>query len=138
MPVRAIKKIELGLAGSKVGQLAIRVPQAIIHSIRLRRGDIFVCEFKNHFNGEQKLIREINETIEVPCRHDWFGYDDYETNYYLKAPHIIILTDLDITKNYGFLVGEHLEIIFKEVKREKESISIFPERMTEDLDSIPK
>ena len=136
MPVRAIKMIEMELEGSKPGELALRIPNAIIHSVRLRKGDIFVCELKKHFNSKQKLIREINQSVEVRCTHYRFGSSYYE-NHYLDYPHITILTDLDVTKEYGFLVDEYLEIVFKEVKREKESISLFPERMIEDLYFVP-
>ena len=136
MPVRAIKKIELGLQGSKPGELALRVPKAIVYSVHLRRGDIFICEFKIIFNKEQRLIKEINESVEVRCVHADFGYSTYN-KYYLEYPHIIILTDLDVTKKHGFLVDEYLEIVFKEIKREKESIPIFPDRMVEDLDFVP-
>lgn len=131
MPVRAILQIEMGLEGTEEGELAIRVPKAIVHGFRLRKDDIFVCEFKKHFNSEEKPIREINKIVEVRCEHDYFGYESYEENY-LAAPHIIILTDLDLTKKYGFLVNEYLEIIFKEVKSGEESIPIFPERMIEE------
>jgi hypothetical protein len=137
MPVRAIKRIELGLEGSNPGELALRVPEAIVHSIRLMPGDIFVCEFKAHFNSERKLIREINESVEVRCRHRYFSWDEYESSYYLHSPHIIILTDLDVMKKYGFLVDEYLEISFKEVKKGEKSIPLFLERTIEDLDFVP-
>ena len=60
--------------------------------------------------------------------------------YYPSVPLITILTGLDVTKKYGFLVDEYLEIIFKEIKGERrdKSILIFPERTVEDLDFIPK
>ena len=131
MPVRTIRKIEEGLDGSKEGELALRVPKAIINSIRLEKGDVFVCEFKKHFDHKQKLIKELSETIEIRCENENFDSPYYESSY-LSYPHIIILTDLDIMKKYGFLENEYLEVIFKEVKRNKESISIFPERMIED------
>lgn len=137
MPVRAIKKIQTGLKGSDPGELALKVPKTIIQAIRLRSDDIFVCELKKHFDSKQKLIREIDETVEFHCQHDYFGWDLYSSTYYLDAPHIIILTGLCVTKKYGFLAKECLEIIFKEVKREKQSIAIFPERMVEDLDFKP-
>ena len=112
MPVRAIKLIEMGLKGSNPGQLAVRVPNAIIHSVHLKMGDIFVCEFKKHFNSERKPVREINESVEFRCEHEYFHYSGYE-KYYLSYPHIIILTDSDVAKKYGFLVGEYLEIVFQ-------------------------
>lgn len=131
MPVRAIISIQLGLDGTKEGELAIRVPKSIVNGFRLMEDDIFVCEFKKLFNSEKKPIREINEIVEVHCEHFFFG-DEYYEEQYLAFPHIIILTDLDLTKKYGFLVYEYLEIIFKEIKRGKESIPIFPERMIEE------
>ena len=141
MPVRTIKRVEMGSGvGTKnvdKNKLVLRVPEAIVQGIHLRKGDILVCEFKNHYNNEQELITEINESGEVHCRHKAFGESWYES-YYLDAPHYIILTDLKLMQKYGFLANEYLEIIFKEIKREKELISIFSGRMIEDLDFTPK
>ena len=128
MPLRAIKKIKL-----KGNKLIFIVSEAIKHAIALKEGDFFICDFKNHFDDERNIIKEINESIEVRCAHDYFGTGSYGDDY-LSHPHYITLTKLKLTKKYGLLVNEYLEIVFKEIKREKEDILIFPERIVEDLD----
>ena len=132
MPVRYIKEIE--------GNLSIGLPSSISNAFVVERGDIFVCEFKRHFGKKKNLIQGINETVETPVS---VGYNI--TQYFSLIEH-------NLTKKYGFRVGEYLEVIFKELKRTErwregiifpktktktKTIAIFPERLVEDLDFIP-
>jgi len=117
MPVRAIKLI----SGD---ELTIEIPSAVLNAFAITYNGIgssrgkFVCEFKNHFDRNKNLIREVNEKIRLR------GY----------SPGYIKLENISLVREYGFLAGEYLEIIFHSYGR----TTVFPERMVEDLDFTPE
>jgi hypothetical protein len=137
MPVRCIKKI-IERSDSDYGdhkRIKVLFPRSIIYDYSIRWDDIFVCEFKRHFDKNENLIREINENERIK------GFDSVYEDFDLK--------NSSIAKKYGFCTGEYIEIIFQSIERMRErkvgrfftktkeeavTIPIFPERTVEDLD----
>lgn len=114
MPVRSIVRIGEGFG--------INIPKPIRDAFELSNRETFVCEFKRHFDKEKNLIREINETVIISSCNSYH----------------IMLTGQNIAIKHGFLVGEYIEIIFKNRKRGiKKDIQIFPERIVDDLAFVP-
>ena len=137
MPVRTIKKISSSDRSDR-NSMIIKVPNAILDCFNVSSYDVFVCEFKRHFDKDKNLICEINETIK------WQLFNTYSSE--------LSLVEKPIAKKYGFVLGEYIEVIFQAIekirvttegtifRREKrgiETTQIFPERMVEDLEFIP-
>ena len=121
MPLRYICQIDINFC--------FGLPYSIDNAFNISASEIFICDFKRHFDKNKKLVQEVNETCEISASFSLFHLYRF------------CLKEHAISKKYGFMVGEYLEIIFKEIKRTKrgkrESIPIFPGRMVEDLDFIP-
>ena len=71
------------------------------------QGEIFICDFKRHFDTNKNLVQEVNKTCEMSPSFSLFHFYRF------------CLKEHAISKKYGFMVGEYLEIIFKEIKRTK-------------------
>ena len=136
MPVRTIKKIITSSENDR--SMIIRIPDAILDCFNVSSDDVFVCEFKRHFDKDKNLICEINETIK---------WQPFSIRY-----RELSLVEKPIAKKYGFVFGEYIEVIFQAIeemrvttegtifrrkKRGIETTQIFPERMLEDLEFIP-
>lgn len=80
-----------GYKTDKIGgnDLIVEVPKAVVRGIHLEQNDMFLCEFKKHFDSNKRLIAEINEHMKLYCRPDY-----WTESCYLKDPHYIRLTDL--------------------------------------------
>jgi len=138
MPVRAIKQIRI-LPTYAVDRMYFPIPSSILYCDAYSdeyKGEWsrkFLCKVINHFDENKNLVRKIDESA---------GFQPGR-NTLLLGSHLL-------TAKYGFVEGEYLEIIFqsfeREYKRKKwfrteieiETIPIFPERMIEDLDFMPK
>ena len=144
MPVKCLKQmsVEKKYGDHSHDSIYIRFPLAIRNAIIVRQTDIFVCEFKRLFDSNKNLIKEINETEKIDGLYD---HKDSQPRFSLKG--------CDVTKKYGLCEGEFIEIIFKEIERERKwkegiffkkiksktkTIPIFPKRTVEDLDFTPK
>lgn len=133
MTVRAIKKLTMVR-----GHLAMPVPTCIAQYYSTPWSVSGIV--RTHFDTNQKLIRVIDEEIDL-------SMGSCESN-------IFILQDNRLATQYGWMPGEFLEIIFREatcahwrlkegflsskmVLDHKEVVSLFPEREFEDLDFLP-
>jgi len=141
MPVRCLKRIFAGGSTEK-RRISIQFPLSIKNAFKIDEDDVFVCEFKRHFDTNKILIQEINETEKI-AGLIYLGFSQPE----------FILKECSIAKKYGLREGEYIEIIFREIERTKsweegiifkrtkrktKTIPIFPERTVEDLDFTPK
>lgn len=140
MPVWCIKQIFV-----YKGRIKIPFPLSIKNTFTVYDGDIFVCEFKRHFDSNKNLIYEINETDSIKGFYSHTYPDLYLNRFDLKAS--------SIAKKYGFCEGEYIEVFFQKIERTREkeekgifgtkwkmetkTIPIFPNRMVEDLDFTP-
>jgi hypothetical protein len=115
MPLREINAIEEGLD--------MYVNYTMKNSYDLDRGDVLVLEIKRHFDENKRLLNEVNEIFEVE----------------LTNPRWINLrTDLrGISEKYSIEPNHYIEVLYTELKREGESMEIFPGEKREYLDFDP-
>jgi len=129
MPVRVIKQIE------KIGgRIGLAIPTSIVDIYGCpydfdsdRYYDVFSCEFKNHFDKSENLVRKINESSKLQVVGICVGQP--------QDPFLLLEGNL-IAMNYGFVDKDYIEVIFQAIKRNTKVISIFPERLIEDLDFV--
>jgi len=123
MSVRAIKRIH------EEGGLYIKIPDSI-SDVRNYYGTFF-CKVLNHFNKDKNLVRKINESARFES--NWMN------NHVLLSCH-------PLTEKYGFVKEDYIELLFESIEKQKrkwfrreiEEIPIFPQRIIEDLDFVPK
>jgi len=129
MPLRITRRLHVG---ERVDGVYFIVPNVLYDSIGIHYADKLQCLLKNHFDENQKLIQQPDE----PC---CLGIH--------KAYHLIQLQGLPITKKYGLLKGEGIELVVEAILRTKdrlgrtinppEEIKVFPTRVVEDFEFDP-
>ncbi len=115
MPLREINAIEEGLD--------MYVNYTMKNAYDLDRGDILVVEIKRHFDENKELLNQINKVFEVELTNPrWIN----------------IKRDLPgLVDEYNIKSNHYIEVIYTEMKREGESIEIFPGENKEYLDFDP-
>ena len=125
MPVRSIQKIFHVDLGSR---LLITIPKCILNSFDLKdETDRLYCEFLNLYKEKSPKI------IALSCKIN----EHYEMQFSEKT---ISLSKTPIGLKYGFVEGEYLELVYREIIRgngkKRERIPIFPARTIEDICEI--
>lgn len=114
MPLREINAIER--------ELDMYINYTMKNAYDLAPGDVLVLEIRRHFDENKKFLNAINQVAEVK----------------LQTPRWInIAKDLGIAEKFNVKVNDYLEVVYKELRREGETIEIFPGENKEYLDFDP-
>jgi hypothetical protein len=115
MPLREINAIEK--------ELDMYINYTMKNAYDLAPGDVLVLEVRRHFDENKKFLNEINQVAEVE----------------LRSPRWInIAKDFKgIAEKYNVKMDDYLEIVYRELRREGETIEIFPGENKEYLDFNP-
>lgn len=115
MPLREINSIEEGLD--------MYINYTMKNAYDLDKGDILVMEVKRHFDENKRFLNEINKVFEVELTNPrWI-------NLRRDVP--------GIADEYGLVPNHYIEVVYTHLKREGESIEIFPGENKEYLDFDP-
>ncbi len=115
MPLREINSIEEGLD--------MCINYTMKNAYDLAPGDVLVLEVRRHYDFDKNLINEINRMAEIELQNPrWINIE----------------RDLGgMAEEFNVKVDDYLEIVYKELKREGETMEIFPGENKEYLDFDP-
>lgn len=116
MPLREINAIEVG------GDMYINYSMKTRYELRV--GDILVCEIKRHFNSDKKLVNQINEKVEIKLQ------DSGWINLQRELP--------ELTRKYGIKERDYIEVVYTHLRRDAETVEVFPGETIEYLDFKPE
>ncbi len=115
MPLREINAVEEGLD--------MYINYTMKNAYDLDRGDILVVEVRRHFDENKELLNEINETYEVELTNPrWINLQKDVSG---------------LAERYGIKSNHYIEVVYTEMRREGESMEIFPGENREYLDFDP-
>jgi hypothetical protein len=115
MPLREINAIEEGLD--------MYINYSMKNAYDLDRGDVLIMEVRRHFDENKELLNDINEVFEVELTNPrWI-------NLQRDLPGLV--------QKYGIKSNHYIEVVYTEMRREGESMEIFPGENKEYLDFDP-
>lgn len=88
----------------------------------LRAGDILIAEVRRHFDFKKKLKNQINEKVEITLKDSRW---------------ILLERDLPSLKKFNIQENDYVEIVYLQVKKEGETMEIFPGEEKKYLDFNP-
>lgn len=115
MPLREINRIER--------EIKMHINFSFRKNYELKPGDVLICEVKRHFRQE-KVVNRIDEKVEIKL----------QDTMWIEFPR-----DLPaLPEKYGIQEADYLEVVYTQIKRDGETIEVYPGETKEFLDFIPE